>query len=50
MWETSGRQEDRDRQENKAVKKAVATNKARAMNVLKEELETLEGEINTSIG
>ena len=42
MWETSGRQEDRDsyRHDNKAVEKAVVTAKARAMNVLYEELET----------
>ena len=41
---------DRYRQENKAAKKAVATAKARAMNVLYEELETPKGEINISIG
>ena len=52
MWETSGRQDDRDscRQENKAAKKAIATAKARAKNVLYEELETAEDERNTSIG
>ena len=46
IWETSRRQEDRDiyRQANKAAKKAVATNKALAMNELYEELETPEGE------
>ena len=46
IWETSGRQEDRDiyRQANKAAKKAVAMNKALAMNELYEELETPEGE------
>ena len=42
------RQEDRDsyRQTNKAVKKAVAIAKAQTMNVLYEELETLEAEKN----
>ena len=47
IWETSRRQEDKDRfrQANKAAKKAVATNKALAMNELYEELETPEGEI-----
>ena len=51
MWETSGRQEDRAsyRQENNAVKKAVETAKARAVNVY-EELETPEGERKLSIG
>ena len=51
MWETPGRQEDRDSymQENKAVKKAVATAKVLAMNVLYEELETPEGERNIYI-
>ena len=46
IWETSRRQEDKDiyRQANKAAKKAVATNKALAMNELYEELETPEGE------
>ena len=46
IWETSRRQEDKDRyrQANKAVNKAVATNKALAMNELYEELETPEGE------
>ena len=45
IWETSRRQEDKDiyRQANKAAKKAVATNKALAMNELYEELETLGG-------
>ena len=48
IWETSRRQEDKDvhRQANKAAKKAVATNKALAMNELYEELETPEGERN----
>ena len=48
MWETSGRQEDiySYRQDIKTVKKAVATAKVRAMNVLYEELETPEGERN----
>ena len=51
MWETPGRQEYRDcyRQENKAIKKAVATSKVRGMNVLYDELETQESEINISI-
>ena len=45
MWETSGRQEDKDRyrQANKAPTK-VATAKARAMNELYEELEPPKGE------
>ena len=45
------RQEDRGsyRQANKAVKKSVATAKARAMKVLYEELETPEGERNIYI-
>ena len=48
MWETPGRQEDRYsyRHANKAARKTVATAKARAMNVLYEELETPEGERN----
>ena len=39
MWETSRRQEDKDRYRsaNKAAKKAVATTKALAMNELYEE-------------
>ena len=47
ILETSRRQEDKDiyRQANKAAKKAVATNKALAMNELYEELEIPEGEI-----
>ena len=46
ICETSRRQEDKDiyRQSNKAANKAVATNKALAMNELYEELETPEGE------
>ena len=46
IWETSRRQEDKYiyRQANKAAKKAVAKNKALAMNELYEELETPEGE------
>ena len=48
IWETSQRQEakDRYRQANKTAKKAVATNKALAMNELYEELETPERERN----
>ena len=48
IWETSRRQEDKDRyrEANKAAKKAVATNKELAMNELYEELETPEGERN----
>ena len=41
---TKARGKDRYRQANKAAKKAVATNKALAMNELYEELETPEGE------
>ena len=46
MWETSRRQEDKDRyrQSNKVAKKAVATAKALEMNYVHEELETAEGE------
>ena len=46
MWETSRRQEDKDRyrQANKAANKAVATAKALAKNELYEDLETPEGE------
>ena len=46
IWETSRRQGDKDRyrEANKAAKKAVAMNKALAMNELYEELETPEGE------
>ena len=46
IWETSRRQEDKDRhmQANKASKKAAATAKALAMNELYEELETPEGD------
>ena len=48
IWETSRRQEDKDRyrQANTAAKKAVATTKALAMNELYKELETPEGERN----
>ena len=48
IWETSRRQEDKYifRQANKAAKKAIAANKALAMNELCEELETPEGERN----
>ena len=47
MWETSRRQEDKDRyrQANKAAKKAVTTNNVLAINELYEELETPDGEI-----
>ena len=51
IWETSRRQEDKDRYRsaNKAAKKAVATTKALAMNELYEELETPEGETERKI-
>ena len=44
IWETSRREEDKDRyrQANKAAKKAVATTKALAMNELYEEFESPE--------
>ena len=46
IWETSRRQEDKDRyrQANTAAKKAVAATKALAMNKWYKELETPEGE------